>query len=190
MKTTIYALAVTAIGSLAMANSTAALADASRIGDSVTIGCTLPAGVNGSRVYSVDKKNALGNNIDFVPSLGDNEGIGESCQQVINKLTPKTETTTVFQRLILNCGQAGGILLNGLNLGVWQAAGQAPSNPFWNDDINGIIFAAQVAPPGPAQPVLLAPPTADSNYALVSYTFVCALDVGNMSLFAINATQP
>lgn len=189
MKTTIYALAVTAIGSIAMANSTAALADASRIGDSVTIGCTLPYGVNGSTVYSVDKKNALGNDIEFNPTLGDNQGIGQPCQQVINKLTPKTATSNIFQSLILNCGQTGG-LFSGLNLGVWQAAGQSPANPFWNDDLTGVLLAAQVAPPGPAQPVLLAPPTADSNYALVSYTFVCALDVGNMSLFAINATQP
>jgi hypothetical protein len=167
------------------------MAEASILGDSVTIGCTLPGGINGSKVYSIDKQNASGSDIDFTPNLGPgaNQGIGEPCQKVLNLLTPKVESTTIFGRIILNCGSRGGIA-NGAKFGVWQAAGQAAANPFFpNPTVAGALFAAQSAPPGPAQPVLLAPPNATSDYALVSYTFVCALDVGNLSLFAINATQ-
>lgn len=191
MKTTLVAIATTALGAMAMASSSAALADASRIGDSVTIGCTLPVGKNGSVVYSIDNQNQLGNEIEFTPNLA---GIGKSCSQTINQLTPKTENTTILSRIILNCGPIGGIL-NGTKLGVWQAAGQTAANPFFPNPAPGtvvggvasVLLAAQSAAPGPAQPVLLAPPSGD--YALVSYTFVCALDVGNLSLFAVNATQ-
>lgn len=196
MKTSAFAMAATVVSSLALLNSATVSADPSRIGDSVTIGCTLPVGYNGSHLYSIDNRNQNNADIDFTPSLPKiGNGEANTCSQAINLLTPKTENTSLFNRLILNCGPLGGNVANGFKLGVWQAAGQTAANPFFpsvgaDPVTNGLvstIFAAQSAPPGPPQPVLLAP--GNSDYALVSYSFVCALDVGNLSLFAINVTQ-
>lgn len=195
MKTSAFAMAATVVSSLALLNSATVSADPSRIGDSVTIGCTLPVGYNGSHLYSVDNKNQNNAPIDFTPSLPPiGNGDANTCSQAINLLTPKTENTNLFNRLILNCGPVGGNLAAGFKLGVWQAAGQTAANPFFpavSANAAGVlvstILAAQSAPPGPPQPVLLAP--GNSDYALVSYSFVCALDVGNLSLFAINVTQ-
>jgi hypothetical protein len=147
------------------------------LGDSVTIGCTLPFGVNGSRVFSVDQENSQGRDIN-IPVI-----VGDKCQKALNELTPKTVSEVLDNRLVTNCGV--GII--GQKNGVWQSAGQTASNPWFPTGVaTGVVLASQLAPPGPAQPVLLAPPT--GTYALVSYTFVCALPTGGLSYLLINQT--
>jgi hypothetical protein len=147
------------------------------LGDSVTIGCTLPFGLNGSRVFSIDFENSQGRDINIPVALGD------TCSTALNQLTPKTVSQLLDNRLITNCGV--GIV--GQRPGVWQSAGQTASNPWFpsfNSNAVGVVLASQLAPPGPAQPVLLAPP--EGTYALVSYTFVCALPTGGLSYLLIN----
>lgn len=198
MKTLFSTAAFAVVAGVALSASQIAVAETgtkdAALGDSVTVGCTLPGGVNGSRIYSLDIDDATGADIKVPIDIND------SCQKGLNNLTPKTQTGILFDVLTTNCGKSQSFGTTGLNLGVWQAAGQSPSNslaaissdPNPAGTIVNALVTQQLAPPGPAQPVLLAPPNATSDYALVSYSFVCALPTGTLSylLIAQKLTAP
>jgi len=190
MKTLISTSVAALLAGAALTTSPAAMAVgqfAPKLGDSVTIGCTLPGGLNGSKVYSIDHKNLSNQDIQIPVDLED------SCSKALNNLTPKTGSGILFDVLQTNCGQSQSVGTQGNFLGVWQAAGQSPNNSLAaisntagpTGTIINALVTQQLAPPGPAQPVLLAPPNASSNYALVSYTFVCALPTGTLSYLLI-----
>jgi hypothetical protein len=191
MKTLLSTSVTALVAGIALSSSQIATAETgtkvARLGDSVTVGCTLPGGLNGSRVYSLDIDDLSNADIKVPIDLGD------TCQKALNNLTPKTSSGILFDVLQTNCGVSQSLGTQGNFIGVWQAAGQSPNNSLAaisntagaTGTIINALVTQQLAPPGPAQPVLLAPPNAQSDYALVSYSFVCALPTGTLTYLLI-----
>lgn len=183
MKSLVSVAVATILAGASMAASQVAMADASKIGDNVQIGCTLPGkGENTSVVYSIQNLNELGGTIQFTTNA---IAVDKECSRAINALTPKTTNGILLDVLRTNCGKSESIPGNPY-IGVWQAAGQSPSNSTvsaTNDNAANLFLTQQLAPPGAPQPVLLAP--GNSDYALVSYNFTCALPTGTMSYLLV-----